>query len=66
LTILAIHVIILKSYYAWKNADIRDRMNKIKETEENYKNVVDFKKTHKGSITKKEEVIDDFTNKENK
>ena len=75
LTILAGYGIILYAYKAYLRADkeentedaqekIHERMEEIKETEENYAEVVQFKKTHKGNIEKKEKTINEFTTKE--
>ena len=60
LTILAMYGIIVYSFKLWKNADIKEKMQDIENTEENYKDIIKFKKAHKGNITKKEEVIKDF------
>ena len=75
LTIALGYGIILYAYRAFQRADkaehtedthdkINERMEDIKETEENYNNVVNFKKDHKGNIEKKQDTIDKFTTKE--
>ncbi len=75
LTIIAAYGIILYAYKAYQRADkaenteethdkIHERMEEIKETEENYAEVVQFKKSHKGNIEKKQDTIDKFTTKE--
>ena len=61
LTILVIYGIIAKTIKAYKKLDIKQRMEDIEETEENYENVVKFKKAHKGNIEKKKQTIETFT-----
>ena len=64
LTILSMYGILRYAYKAYQRADIKETMENIKETEENYNNVVEFIKTHKGSIKQKNKTIDKFTTKE--
>ena len=61
LQVILLYVIIMKAYSAWKKADIKEKMNKIQEVEENYSNVMKFKKTHKTNLNKEKEVINQFT-----
>jgi hypothetical protein len=72
LTILAMYGILRYAHKAWKRAEyteegqtkIRDRMEEIEDLEQNYENIIDFNKSHKGSIKKKQKTIDKFTTKE--
>jgi len=69
LTILLIYGILHTVYKAWKAPEytderqkkIREKMEEIEETEEAYNNVVNFKKTHKGNLNKKQKTIETFT-----
>ena len=61
LTILVIYGIIAKTIKAYKKLDIKQKMEDIEETEENYENVVKFKKAHKGDLKKKKKIIKTFT-----
>lgn len=60
LTILACYGIITLSAKAWKKADVSDKMEEIEDIEELNKKIKEFKKTHKGDLNKKREVIEDF------
>lgn len=60
LTILCIYAIMRRGYSAWKNADLREKMQEIEDIEERYDNVKKFKKVHKGDINEKKETVDKF------
>ncbi len=68
LTITAMYAIMVIAYKAWKRADeqekneeILDKMHDIEEVGEQYENVKQFKKTHKGDVKKQRKEIKKFT-----
>lgn len=60
LTSLLCYGIMVKAYKAYKNADIEEKMEEIKNIEEQEGVIIEFKKIHKGNINKKRQKIDKF------
>ena len=60
LTILVIYGIMMYAYKAWNRADIKEKMNEIKETEKIYEDVMEFKKEHGKNIDRKKDTVEQF------
>lgn len=46
---------------AWNKADITERKKSIVNLEDNYKDIIKFKKEHKGNLVTKQDYINRFT-----
>ena len=60
LTILICYGIMTKAHKAFKNIEIKEKMEEIENIEEQSAEILKFKKAHKGNLNKKRETIENF------